>query len=278
MNSKAHAIPFIEALPGLIAFWDFQEQAGQFRRARGPHGYELQEMAGPIRRVEGGVFGPFAAELAIGQWLGIPRSDCPALDIHGPDSQISLFAWLKRRRKPHIECEAVAGMWNETRRKRQYALFLDLRIRGSADQAGGHVSGIGGPTPGYRYCMDAAIGRTSVEYTDAWEFVGFTYDGSEARLYRNGCLDARPSRNPYPYPGGLFDSGPDGADFTVGAVHRGGAMGNWFTGFLGGLLVCASVLPPDTILALADASVPGRSEEMLRTMQTCEQNLDYTTP
>ncbi len=50
--------------------------------------------------------------------------------------------------------------------------------------------------------MDAAIGRTGVEYTDAWEFVGFTYDGRVARLYRNGCFDARPTHNPYPYPGG----------------------------------------------------------------------------
>jgi hypothetical protein len=278
MNSKDSAIACVEALPGLIAFCDFQEPAGQPRRARGPHGYELKEMAGPIQRVEGGVLGPFAAELAVGQWLNLPRSQCPALDIHGPDSKVSLFAWLKRRRKPLIECEAVAGMWDETRRKRQYALFLDLRIRGSADQAGGHISGIGGPTPGYRYCMDAAIGRTCVEYTDEWEFVGFTYDGSEARLYRNGCFDARPAHNPYPYPGGLFDAGPEGADFTVGAVHRGGAIGNWFTGFLGGLFVCSSVLTPETILALADATIPGRSAETRGTMRACEENLDYTTP
>lgn len=250
----------MEELPGLVAFWDFQEPSGQSRRARGPHGYELQEMAGPVQRVEGGVCGPYAAELAVGQWMGICRGDCPALDIHGPDSQISLFAWLKRRRKPHIECEAVAGMWDETRRKRQYALFLDLRIRGSADQACGHVSGIGGPTPGHRYCMDAAIGQTGVACTDTWELVGFTYDGKNARLYRNGCLDARPGHNPYPYPGGLFDGGADGADFTVGAVHRGGEMGNWFTGFLGGLLVCSSVLSPQTVRALADATIPGRSD------------------
>jgi hypothetical protein len=278
MKNLNDTLRLIEDLPGLVAFWDFQEPAGQVRRARGPHGYELQEMAGSVRRVEGGVFGPYAAELAVGQWLGISRGNCPALDIHGPDSQLSLFAWLKRRRKPHIECEAVAGMWNETRRKRQYALFLDLRIRGSADQAGGHVSGIGGPTPGHRYCMDAAIGRTGVEYTEAWEFVGFTYDSMVARLYRNGCFDPRPTHNPYPYPGGLFDGGSDGADFTVGAVHRGGEMGNWFTGFLGGLIVCSSVLPPETIRSLADSTIPGCSEKMLHTIRDCERNLDYTTP
>lgn len=278
MNSTATGIPFIEALPGLIAFWDFQEPQGESRRARGPYGYELKEMAGPVRRVESGVCGPFAAELAVGQWLGIPRRDCPALDIHGSDQQISLFAWLKRRRKPSIQCEAVAGMWDETRRKRQYALFLDLRIRGSADQAGGHVSGIGGPTPGQRYCMDAAIGRTCVEYGEEWEFIGFTYDGNEVRLYRNGCLDARPTHNPYPYPGGLYVGGPEGADFTVGAVHHGGAMGNWFTGLLGGLLVCSGVLSSETILALADVTVPGRSAEMLGAIRACEQNLDYTAP
>ncbi len=264
------------ALPGLLAFWDFQEPAGELRRARGPHGYLLREMAGPVRRVRGGVFGAYAAELATGQWFNLPRAECPALDIHGPGGQLTLLAWLKRRRKPAIQCEAVAGMWNETRRQRQYCLFLDLRIRHSADQAGGHVSGIGGPTPGHRYCMDAAIGRTCIEYGEAWECLGFTYDGQEARAYRNGCFEARPGLNPYRYPGGLFDGGPNGSDFTVGAVHRSNEMGNWFTGILGGLLICSAALPPATLAALAEATVPGRRASTQEALRAVEQNLDYT--
>ena len=274
----ADRIEKIEALPGLVAFWDFQEPEGQPRRAHGPYGYQLREMAGNVKRVEGGVFGHYAAEVAYRQWMSIPRHECPALNLHGAKAQITLLAWLKRRRKPEIQCEAVAGMWDETRRKRQYALFIDLRIRGSADQAGGHISALGGPTPGHRYCMDAAIGRTCVEYTDAWEFVGFTYDGQNARLYRNGCFDVRPDHNPYPYPGGLFDGGQDGADFTVGAVHRSGEMGNWFTGILGGLLVCDTVLSAEAIFALADTTVPGLSTGMPGTMRALEENLDYTAP
>ncbi len=274
MNTEMTAL--MDSLPGLVAWWDFQESAGLPRQARGPHGYRLQEMAGPVERLQGGVFGPYAAELRAGQWFNLPRAECPDLDIHGPTGQVTLLAWLKRRRKPALECEAVAGMWNETRRKRQYCLFLDLRIRRSADQVGGHVSGIGGPTPGHRYCMDAAIGRTCIDYGEEWECVGFTYDGQEARAYRNGCFDARPGLNPYAYPGGLFDGGADGADFTVGAVHRSNEMGNWFTGLLGGLLVCSTALPLDTLAAIADATVPGRRAATLTAMREAERNLDYT--
>ena len=61
-----------------------------------------------------------------------------------------------------------------------------------------------------------------------------------------GRLDERPGRNPYPYPGGIFDGGPAGADFTVGAVHRGVEMGNFFAGLLGGLAVYQRALSDPT--------------------------------
>ncbi|WP_391572362.1 hypothetical protein [Cohnella sp.] len=35
----------------------------------------------------------------------------------------------------------------------------------------------------------------------------------------------------------MFDGGPTGADFTVGAVDRSGEMGNFYAGQLGGLAV-----------------------------------------
>lgn len=224
--------------PGLITFWDFQQGGGEPRIGRGRHAYVLEEMAGPVERVDGGVFGPYAARLAPGQWLRAPRGNCPALNLHGPKAQVTVAAWLKRETKVLVpgQCEAVAGMWNETRACRQYCLFLNLRIFDSADQVCGHVSGVGGPTPGQRWCMDASIGATPVPL-GKWTCAAFTYDGQVAKSYFNGRLDLRDGRNPYVYELGLFDGGTDGADFTVGAVHRSNEMGNWYQGAIGGLAV-----------------------------------------
>lgn len=227
----------IQQIPNLISFWDFQEPAGKPRVAKGPHPYALQEMAGPIVRVDGGLFGPHAAFLRPKQWLSASRKDCPALNIHGPQAQVSVVAWFKRYRKPEIQCEFLAGIWDESRAKRQYGLFLDLRMRGGADQIAGHVSGLGGPTPGNRWCMDAAIAYSEVPYFEHWHCGGFTYDGQFTKAYHNGWLDENGKLNPYEYKLGIFDAGDVGGDFTVGAVDRLGSIGNWFTGLIGGVAV-----------------------------------------
>lgn len=260
-------LSFIESLDGLQAFWTFQEAAGQPRLSMGPCRYALLEGAGPVRRIDEGVFGAHAAALDYGQYFVIRRADCPALDVHGPEGHLTLLAWIRRCRKPEIQCEAIAGMWNESEQKRQYALFLDLRIFESADQVGAHVSATGGPTPGHPFCMEAAIGQTWVEYGAHWECVGFTYDGEMVRVYRNGWLDVRPERNPLPYPDGLYDAGPAGADFTVGAVHRGGEMGNFFVGDLAGLLFCKVALGEETILQLAQRTVPASHDNTAQSLK-----------
>ncbi|WP_409344409.1 LamG domain-containing protein [Paenibacillus sp. MBLB4367] len=235
---------------GLISFWDFHEPAGTEREAYGPHAYRLLEMNGPIRREDDGVFGSHAARLEFGQWFRIPRESCPALNLHGPGSQVTVAAWLKWGESHYKGCEAVAGMWDESRLKRQYCLFLNLRIWNSAEQVCGHVSSVGGPTPGYEYCMDSAIGSTPVT-RDEWHLALFTYDGAYAKAYLDGRLDERERFNPYRYGGGLFDGGADGADFTVGAVDRSGEPGNFFTGSLGGLAVFDRALTADEIAGLA---------------------------
>lgn len=224
--------------PHLISFWDFQEPPGEDRVARGLYPYKLIEAGGPVERVEDGVWGKYSARMTPGKWFYIPRSQCPALDIHGPAAQLTLLAWIKREPKTVQagECQAVAGIWNESRKQRQYCLFIDLRIHDSQDQACGHVSSIGGPTPGYQYCMDAAIGKTPLGLGE-WHYLAFTYDSESAKIFLDGELDARERMNPYLYKGGLFDAGPQGADFTVGAVDRSGVTGNWFTGLIGGLAV-----------------------------------------
>ena len=242
-------LPSAVALPGLISFWDFQEPAGADRVARGPHAYKLREAAGRIARVDGGVFGAHATELRRGDYFVIPRAECPALDLCGPSAQVTVVAWLQRQRKREVQCEAVAGMWNESAKQRQYGLFLDLRIHQAGDNVAGHVSATGGPTPGYPWCMDAAIGAGYLTYFD-WHCVAFTYDGNFIRAWQDGRLDPRVGFNPFAYPHGIHNAGPTGADFTVGAVHRGGEMGNWFVGRLGGLAVYSRALNANELLAL----------------------------
>src|SRR5690606_35704886 len=80
------------------------------------------------------------------------------------------------------------------------------------------------------------FGGTPVSY-DEWTFAAMTYDGGWIKSYLDGKLDNRPGLNPYAYPEGIFDGGENGSDFTVGAVHRSGEMGNFFVGQLGGLAV-----------------------------------------
>lgn len=252
MTIKADAE--LSGVSGLICYWDFSEPGGERRYSKGPHRYALREQNGPIARIETDIEGTYAAKLEEGQWFLLPRSECPALNLHGKDAQVTVIAWLKREQTAYSHCEAVAGMWDETRRKRQYCLFLNLAIWDSGDQVCGHVSSVGGPTPGYKYCMDASIGETEITF-DRWYRVAFTYDGTWVKSFINGVLDERPGRNPYAYEGGLFDAGDDGADFTVGGVHRSDEMGNWFKGMLGGLAVFNRALSGEE-LARIERNVP----------------------
>jgi len=221
------------ALPGLVAFWDFQEPAGSPRVSRGPNRIALREGGLAVERVAGGVFGPWSARFTPGAWLEVAHADAPALDLR---AAVTVIAWLQREAKEQQECQAIAGKWLETGKRRQYCLFLDLRIHASAQQAAMHVSNLGGPTPGHPWCMDAAIGATPVPLQQ-WVEVRGSFDGQQAAVSLDGQPDPRPLFNPYRYPGPLFAGG---ADFTVGAVHRGGSMGNWFCGRLAGLAVLAS--------------------------------------
>ncbi len=61
-------LPRIINHSALISFWDFQEEAGQDRVAKGPHLYRLMEMSGPIQRVDDGVRGPYAAQFDLRIW------------------------------------------------------------------------------------------------------------------------------------------------------------------------------------------------------------------
>lgn len=231
----------------LITFWDFDANL----QSQGQEHYTLLPMYKSPRFVDDALIGAKALYLKQGDWLRIPRSECSALNIYGERAQLTVMAWVKRMRQaPTHDCETIAGVWDESRKKRQYCLFLDLPIWDSKDQVGGHISSHGAPTPGYKYCMDAAIGKTPLQFNE-WHCVGFTYDGEYARAYLDGVLDERDGRNPFHYPQGLYDGGDDGADFTVGAVSRSGEPGNFFHGILGGLAVFNQALDDDTMKKLA---------------------------
>lgn len=264
-NAADPAEPVLKT-PDLVAFWDFQEPAGSPRISRGTaHSYALQEMSGAVERMEGGVFGTFAAGIKRGQRLQVSRADIGALDIHGKDAQVTVVAWIRRGDKQ--TWQAIAGVWDETRKMRQYCLFLnaprgtradEMKRYPLADRIHGHVSGVGGPTPGEQFCITYSSGATAIPFGE-WQCLAMSYDGKASRVYVNGKLDALEQYNPFPYTEGLFDGGKEGADFTVGAVHRGGEWGNYFDGRIGGLAIYKRALNEEEMTRLASLLPPPKA-------------------
>ena len=230
------------ASPSLVCFWDFSSVTPLISKGR--YSYRLRKEGSDDDENQSN---QKTLHIKEGEYYFIPRAECKALNIYGKNAEVTVLAWIKREEKSFIQCEAIAGMWNETEKKRQYCLFLNLRLFDSADQVCGHISGVGGPTPNQKWCIDASIGAHTVNYGE-WSFVAFTYDGKEIRSYLNGKFDERQDRNPYPYQDGIFDAGENGSDFTVGAVHRLGEMGNDFVGELAGLAVFNRALSPFEIM------------------------------
>lgn len=253
-DNMGHTGDHLLRVPNLISLWDFADQNAFV--SRGLRQYELHHGRPRIKVVNNGCLSSHSIQLDEGQYLFIPRERCPDLNIHGRDAQVTVLAWVKRQPKSYDQCEAIAGMWNETEKNRQYCLFLNLQIKESNDQVCGHISGVGGPTHGQRWCMDASIGSTPVSFNQ-WTFAAMTYDGAMIKSYINGKLDKRPGLNPYAYAEGIFDGGRQGSDFTVGAVHRSGEMGNFFVGQLGGLAVFNRALQEKEIADVHTGVVKG---------------------
>lgn len=248
-------------IPGLVTCWRFGASAEVFPAAWG-EGYSLRSQSGGLRVVEDAEapLGGMALDLEEGQWLSLPRRECPALNFHGPGGQFTVLAWIRRGQKSHSECEFLAGMWNESQLGRQYGLFLNIGVWRQPDQVCGHLSHVGGPTPGFKYCIDGPVGTTPVP-RDVWTAVAMSYDGLSGYAWLDGVLDFRAGLNPYSLAGGLFDGGEGGSDFTVGGVDRGGSVGNFFTGRIAGLAVYRRALSPAEIFALSRISRPSDSRE-----------------
>ena len=239
-------------IPGLISFWSFHA-SGEFFSADNGEDYILTSRTGELGVVEDphAPFGGKALRLEKGDWLSIPRAECPRLDIHGKDGCCTILAWIQRHRSGDRSCEFIAGQWNESNQGRQYGLFLNISVWCGYDQVTGHLSNCGGPTPGYRYCIDGPVGKSPVPY-DRWSVVGMSYDGTCGYVWFDGRLDVRDGLNPYSFAGGLHDGGPGGSDFTIGAVDRSGELGNFFAGDIAGIAVYDRALSPAEIYRLSN--------------------------
>lgn len=226
-----------------IAFWDFQNSS---LRSKGENQFTLVPSKKATFNNEG-IFGPSSLELKKNYYY-IPAKLCSTLNRAKDNSELTMIAWIKRQRQIFGNCEAIAGIWNETNKKRQYCLFLNIRITGGKNSVSGHVSHTGGSSLGSKFSKDVSVGKTAVPFNQ-WSTVSFSFDKEYARSYFNGNLDDWEAKNPYYYPGNLFNT-EDKADFTIGAVNRAGKMGNWFCGLLGGLAIYSRALSNKEITSL----------------------------
>ena len=250
--------------PGLVAFWTFGEAPGEPRLSVGTKDkFPLQEVNGPIARVQGGPFSGYAAEFNGQQYLKLPYADTGALNISGPDAQVSMFAVVRIVDLNHSR--TIAGIWSEGKGAnddtgaRQYALLMHMPAYGGTRQLTPHISSEGGVTrradgSAFPWCCDYAATRSEVP-EDKWCTLGFTYDGKFIAVYLNGVLEVRPldakqdkrndpyfthegphggdrGMNPYYHGRGIFKYDPQkhaqtkpdgGADFTVAARYAGGS-------------------------------------------------------
>ncbi len=262
--------------PGLLAFWDFQEPMGEAKMSAGKYQYSLTEMNGPIKRVENGVFGPYSVDFEWGQWFRIKRENAKGLDLHGPDQQVTMVAWVQRESERYWQF--IAGMWNEGTEKymgksggkgpgapaRQYAMFINgawqtdyttyERIR-SKNQTLGYISPYGGATPDHPFAFDYATGKTHLD-EKKWYMIAYTFDGKVIKVYVDGELDSNGNYNPFNYDGPIYDGGVDGSDFTVAQRrvptwpdYPNGVPGNkvGFDGVMGGLAVFERALTTQEI-------------------------------
>lgn len=254
----------IVAIEGLIALWDFSENPGQPRKARGAGDFLLLEQKGPIERVDEGPLSGYSAYLTDSAYFSVPYSETGLLNIHGKDRGVTVTAWVNWEGKTGF----VGGMWNEYTDggKRQYGLFVHLPHYNGADQVCGHISWTGKPTPPFPYSSDYSASKQTLT-KGTWHFIAFTYDGREIRSYLDGKFEAREpelirntagfeglpaagiveSKNPYFFPDGMGDNG---SDFTVGAVVLKRGLGNFFEGKIGGLAVFDRALAGEEIAAL----------------------------
>jgi hypothetical protein len=186
--------------PGLVAFWTFDEEAGQPRVSKGrPEKHPLIEVGGPVTRVDGGPFSGSAVLLDGSHHFRIPHAELGDLNIGGKDAQVSMFAVI--RLDELKRGVTVAGIWSEGKGAnddtgtRQFAMLINMPTYGGPRQLTPHISSEGGVSrradgSGLPWCADYAASRSEVPVGE-WVTLGFTYDGKFIRAYFNGVLEER---------------------------------------------------------------------------------------
>lgn len=255
----------LKSTKGLVAFWDFKEEAGQTRQAWGKGAFPLAELDGTIPRLNEGPLSGYSAQFGSGAYLSLPSTQTGALNIFGQNQGVTVIAWVKWTGE---QTGFVGGLWNEYQDggKRQYGLFVSLPYYNGKNQVCGHISLTGKPTPPFPYSIDYSASKQEVP-ANQWVCIAFTYDGRYIKSYVNGVFEARKpeliehtkgfegypngltqSKNPYYFPDGM---GNNGSDFTVGAVLLKRGMGNFFKGQIGGLAVFDRALRKKELQRLA---------------------------
>jgi len=214
-----------------IAFWDFTEKPGEKRTSKAGSPLKLEEVGGPIERVEAPVVSGCAAHFDGSHYFVIPRAKAGDLDIHGPEARLTLFAVVKIF--AYGNGVSIAGMWdegdgpNDDSGTRQYAMILNMPTYGGTRQICPHVSSEGGVTrrkdgSGFPWCADYAAGKTVLPENE-WMSLAFTYDGTYIRAYVNGLLDRRDpdpqaDKRTDPY---FTTEGPDGGNRGMNPFYHG---------------------------------------------------------
>eukprot|EP01043_Picozoa_sp_COSAG02_P045115 COSAG02_NODE_4095_length_5788_cov_3.722271_1_plen_327_part_00 len=289
------SLSLLPANESLVAFWDFQEAAGQPRSSqpgpnrRGGRSLLLHEAvyfeprAGPptinasgsaIERVAGGVWGPYSARIKAGQVLVAPRHESPELsaDISGEGAQVSVVAWAMKETGhsmpgiKQVSMGFVAGVWAEGINARQYSVWLNLWKGDLSHLIDCEVSAVGGPTPGHKWCITRAIGTHDVPQ-DVWNCIALTYDGKQIAAYNNGILERRGNgtggdnfySNPFNYTKGIYRPPPGhlGGNFTVGSNVCDSP--GYFEGRIGGLAVWDRALSAAEVQRACAAATPATS-------------------
>ena len=261
---KRQKYPALANLPGLIAFWDFDEPAGDAKVSKAGLGaFALRDAPGSaVARATEGPFSGYSAQFdGIDDWLRLEGGLTDLLNASLFGNQVTVLACIKRS---NTTSGFVGGMWQEddNNPRRQYGLFVDLGLYGGPEKVCGHISKTGGPsekilTPGefLPYSRDYSANLTEIE-NSTWVWVAMTYDGSEIRSYYESRFEPYPSytepgapngegityaKNPYVFTQGLNDSAAV-SDFSVGAVRLTAGPGNWFGGLIGGLAIFSGSL------------------------------------
>lgn len=218
--------------PGLVAFWDFAEEAGEPRLSAGGKAvHALTEVGDPIRRACGGPYSGFSADLNGTQYFRIPYAETGELNICGPEAQVSLFAVV--RIIDLNKSRSIGGMWAEGKGRdddsgsRQYGLLMHMPTYGGGFKLTPHISSEGGVTvraDGSKlpWNGDYAVTRSNVP-EEEWCTLAFTYDGTYIRAYINGVFEERQldpvnDRRDDPY---FTKEGPDGKDRGMNPYYHG---------------------------------------------------------